>query len=64
LSPEIHLSLSDGKDIDRVRRPWDILSAGHKIGTPKPLFRELVCGLLSEIIQVIQICFCFLLSSH
>ncbi|KAK2358396.1 putative methionine--tRNA ligase [Trifolium repens] len=41
LSPEIHLSLSDGKDIDRVRRPWDILSAGHKIGTPKPLFREL-----------------------
>ncbi|PNX80095.1 putative methionine-tRNA ligase-like protein, partial [Trifolium pratense] len=41
LSPEIHLSLSDDKDIDRVRRPWDILSAGHKIGIPKPLFREL-----------------------
>lgn len=45
LSAEVHLSLCD---IDRVRRPWDIISAGHKIGTPKPLFRELVCGLLSE----------------
>ncbi|CAK8576971.1 unnamed protein product [Lathyrus sativus] len=42
LSTEIHLSLSDDKgDVDRVRRPWDLLSAGHKIGTPKPLFREL-----------------------
>ncbi|CAI8617117.1 unnamed protein product [Vicia faba] len=42
LSTETHLSLSDDKgDVDRVRRPWDLLSAGHKIGTPKPLFREL-----------------------
>ncbi|XP_058757491.1 methionine--tRNA ligase, cytoplasmic-like [Vicia villosa] len=41
LSVETHLSLSDDKDVDRVRRPWDILSAGHKIGTPKPLFKEL-----------------------
>ncbi|CAI8610771.1 unnamed protein product [Vicia faba] len=41
LSVETHLSLSDDKDVDRVRRPWDILSAGHKIGAPKPLFREL-----------------------
>ncbi|MCH92792.1 putative methionine-tRNA ligase-like, partial [Trifolium medium] len=38
LSAETHLSLSD---LDRVKRPWDILSAGHKIGTPKALFREL-----------------------
>ncbi|WJX84552.1 methionine--tRNA ligase [Trifolium repens] len=42
LSAETHLSLSDDKgDLDRVKRPWDILSAGHKIGTPKALFREL-----------------------
>ncbi|PNY16069.1 putative methionine-tRNA ligase-like protein, partial [Trifolium pratense] len=42
LSVETHLSLSDDKgDVDRARRPWDLLSAGHKIGTPKPLFREL-----------------------
>ncbi|GAU22503.1 hypothetical protein TSUD_296220 [Trifolium subterraneum] len=42
LSVETHLSLSDDKgDLDRARRPWDLLSAGHKIGTPKPLFREL-----------------------
>ncbi|RHN64385.1 putative methionine--tRNA ligase [Medicago truncatula] len=60
LSVEVHLSLSDDKgDVDRVRRPWDILSAGHKIGTPKPLFRELVSVPLSEISKAIQICFCF-----
>ncbi|WJX79212.1 methionine--tRNA ligase [Trifolium repens] len=42
LSAETHLSLSDDKgDLDRVKRPWDILSAGHKIGTPKALLREL-----------------------
>ena len=44
-----HVSLCQDKgDIDRVKRPWDIISAGHKIGTPEPLFRELVSGLLSE----------------
>lgn len=49
LPAEAHVSLSDDKgDVDRVKRPWDIISAGHKIGTPKPLFRELVNGLLSE----------------
>ncbi|XP_057456803.1 probable methionine--tRNA ligase [Lotus japonicus] len=42
LSTDMHLSLCDDKgDIDRVRRPWDLISVGHKIGTPKPLFREL-----------------------
>jgi hypothetical protein len=46
LSVETHLSLSDDKgDVDRARRPWDLLSAGHKIGTPKPLFKELVCSM-------------------
>ncbi|XP_075671205.1 uncharacterized protein LOC142640815 isoform X1 [Castanea sativa] len=29
-------------DIDRVSRPWEILPTGHKIGTPEPLFKELV----------------------
>lgn len=42
LEPE-QLSLADEKgDIDRARRPWDILSSGHKIGKPEPLFKELV----------------------
>ncbi|KAF7836516.1 putative methionine--tRNA ligase [Senna tora] len=42
LSPEVHLSLCDEKgDVDRVKRPWEIVSAGHKIGTPQPLFKEL-----------------------
>lgn len=50
LPADTHVSLSDDKgDVDRVKRPWDIISASHKIGTPKPLFRELVSGLLSEI---------------
>uniref|UniRef100_A0A2N9FY19 methionine--tRNA ligase n=1 Tax=Fagus sylvatica TaxID=28930 RepID=A0A2N9FY19_FAGSY len=38
--PETPISLGKG-DIDRVSRPWEILPAGHKIGTPEPLFKEL-----------------------
>ncbi|KAI9079925.1 hypothetical protein K1719_038171 [Acacia pycnantha] len=38
----VHDSLCDEKgDVDRVKRPWEIISAGHKIGTPQPLFKEL-----------------------
>ncbi|XP_062109223.1 probable methionine--tRNA ligase [Humulus lupulus] len=41
LEPE-QLSLSDEKgDIDRARKPWDIVPSGHKIGKPEPLFKEL-----------------------
>jgi len=49
LPAEIHVSLCDDKgDVDRVKRLWDIVSSGHKLGTPKPLFKELVSCLLSE----------------
>ncbi|KAK4717080.1 hypothetical protein R3W88_015418 [Solanum pinnatisectum] len=42
MPPETQFSLSDeGGDIENSRRPWDILPAGHKIGTPAPLFKEL-----------------------
>ncbi|XP_059432242.1 probable methionine--tRNA ligase [Corylus avellana] len=42
LPPETLLSLSDETgDLERARKPWEILPAGHKIGTPEPLFREL-----------------------
>ncbi|XP_055811201.1 methionine--tRNA ligase, cytoplasmic-like [Solanum dulcamara] len=42
LPPETQFSLSDeGGDIENSKRPWDILPAGHKIGTPAPLFKEL-----------------------
>ncbi|PIA51040.1 hypothetical protein AQUCO_01100100v1 [Aquilegia coerulea] len=40
LQPGTQFSLDKG-DIDKARTPWDILPTGHKIGTPKPLFREL-----------------------
>lgn len=43
LPPETLLSLSEETgDLERARKPWEILPAGHKIGTPEPLFRELV----------------------
>ncbi|KAI3916566.1 hypothetical protein MKW98_026308 [Papaver atlanticum] len=36
------LSLSDENgDINRARRPWEIIPSGHKIGIPEPLFKEL-----------------------
>ncbi|ONI22458.1 hypothetical protein PRUPE_2G130800 [Prunus persica] len=42
LPPETHISLCDDKgDIDRARRPWEIVPIGHKIGKPEPLFKEL-----------------------
>ncbi|KAL8041806.1 hypothetical protein ABFX02_09G007800 [Erythranthe guttata] len=42
LPAETQFSLSDDKgEVERAKRPWEILPAGHKIGTPVPLFREL-----------------------
>ncbi|KAF5741681.1 methionine--tRNA ligase [Tripterygium wilfordii] len=42
LPPETEASLGDEKgNIDKARRPWEILPAGHKLGTPQPLFKEL-----------------------
>ncbi|GFP80849.1 probable methionine--tRNA ligase [Phtheirospermum japonicum] len=39
---ETQISLSDEKgDIERAKTPWKIIPAGHKIGTPAPLFTEL-----------------------
>ncbi|WCJ33171.1 Methionine--tRNA ligase cytoplasmic [Euphorbia peplus] len=35
-------SICDDKgDIDRAKRPWEFVPPSHKIGTPKPLFKEL-----------------------
>ncbi|KAM7459617.1 hypothetical protein LguiA_036611 [Lonicera macranthoides] len=40
--PETQASLSEENgDIERSKRPWEFLPAGHKIGTPVPLFKEL-----------------------
>ncbi|KAL6976566.1 methionine--tRNA ligase [Sarracenia purpurea var. burkii] len=42
LPPEIQGSLSEEKrDIEKAKRPWEFLPAGHKIGAPEPLFKEL-----------------------
>ncbi|KAH6778167.1 methionine-tRNA ligase [Perilla frutescens var. hirtella] len=39
---ETRFSLSDEKcDVEKATTPWLILPAGHRIGTPTPLFREL-----------------------
>ncbi|CAH9144022.1 unnamed protein product [Cuscuta epithymum] len=40
--PETMLSLAaENGVIERAKKPWNILPAGHKIGTPTPLFKEL-----------------------
>ena len=60
LPPETHLSLSDDEgEIDRARRPWEIVPIGHKIGKPEPLFKELVCPAVPSLLPVI--CFFFFL---
>ncbi|XP_062078080.1 probable methionine--tRNA ligase isoform X2 [Humulus lupulus] len=40
ISPENQLSLSN-EDVERARKPWELIPAGHEIGTPEPLFKEL-----------------------
>lgn len=30
-------------DNENARKPWEFIPAGHKIGTPEPIFKELVC---------------------
>ncbi|KAK9725798.1 hypothetical protein RND81_05G169900 [Saponaria officinalis] len=40
--PQLQVSLSDeNDDIQKIKKPWEILPAGHKIGKPEPLFKEL-----------------------
>ncbi|KNA12223.1 hypothetical protein SOVF_127940 [Spinacia oleracea] len=40
--PRLQVSLSDENgDLEKIRILWDILPAGHKIGKPEPLFKEL-----------------------
>lgn len=42
LPPETQVSLQDENgEIERAKRPWEIIPAGHKIGVPEPLFKEL-----------------------
>lgn len=43
LNLPLQLSLSDDKgDLGKAKVPWEIIPVGHKIGTPVPLFKELV----------------------
>lgn len=43
LPPDSTLSLSDeAGDLEKARKPWEVLPDGHKIGTPEPLFKEMV----------------------
>lgn len=42
LPAETKFSLSDENgDLERARKPWEILPACHRIGMPSPLFKEL-----------------------
>ncbi|XP_021745553.1 probable methionine--tRNA ligase [Chenopodium quinoa] len=40
--PQLQVSLSDENgNLEKIRKLWDILPAGHSIGKPEPLFKEL-----------------------
>ncbi|XP_039050848.1 methionine--tRNA ligase, cytoplasmic-like [Hibiscus syriacus] len=52
LPPQAQISLCDEKgDVERARRLWEIIPAGHKIGDPKPLFEELKAERVEELRQ-------------
>ncbi|PWA83179.1 methionine--tRNA ligase [Artemisia annua] len=40
LNLPLQLSLSD-EDVIKAKKPWELIPAGHRIGTPEPLFTEL-----------------------
>nr|GEW65464.1 probable methionine--tRNA ligase [Tanacetum cinerariifolium] len=40
LALPLHLSLSD-EDVQKAKRPWELIPSGHRIGTPVPLFTGL-----------------------
>jgi hypothetical protein len=43
MSPDEDLTFCDDKgETAKAKRPWDFVPAGHKIGQPVPLFKELV----------------------
>ena len=43
MSPDEDLSFCDDKgETAKAKRPWEFVPAGHKIGKPVPLFKELV----------------------
>ncbi|KAH7517573.1 hypothetical protein FEM48_Zijuj09G0079300 [Ziziphus jujuba var. spinosa] len=33
--------LDENEDLERLRKPWELIPAGHRIGTPEPIFKEL-----------------------
>lgn len=41
LPPEKFSLCDETGDLERAKKPWESLPAGHKIGTPEPLFKEL-----------------------
>ncbi|KAL5982691.1 hypothetical protein ACLOJK_016767 [Asimina triloba] len=54
LSPDTQISICHEKgDIDKARRPWEILPSGHKIGPPEPLFREMK----DETVEIVRVKF-------
>jgi methionyl-tRNA synthetase len=56
LSPEEHLSFCDEKgEVEKAKRPWDLIPSGHRIGKPAPLFKGLVS--LYAYLGTIFICF-------
>ncbi|KAG5514778.1 hypothetical protein RHGRI_035985 [Rhododendron griersonianum] len=49
LPPEAQVSLCDENgDYEKATKPWEMLPVGHTIGTPYPLFKELVRVTLSK----------------
>jgi methionyl-tRNA synthetase len=56
LSPEENLSFSEEKgEIAKAKSPWDFVPAGHKIGKPAPLFKELVRLCIQEYVYCLAI---------
>lgn len=59
LPPSTLSLVEENGDLKRAGEPWVLVAAGHTIGSPKPIFSEMVSFLLMLVTVLLLIIFVF-----
>jgi hypothetical protein len=62
LPPSTLSLVEENGDLERAGEPWVLVPAGHTIGSPEPIFSEMVSFLLTLVTVLILIIFVFCLA--
>jgi hypothetical protein len=46
--------VEENGDLERISKPWELVPSGHTIGSPEPIFSEMVCLSVSPKISILQ----------